>query len=160
MRLERSSPSPAGPWSGCAATTFSQSNKVPTGRLSQARMVLPYSRELAEVRRICFLIGRFWHNMNQLIQRKEHDSINVHPTIQTAQLQEDADTKESERRRVEEVKQREEARFEVQYVKWVCNHSETISEVMEVTERKVSVVDEYGDENWDAVQKEIASDTQ
>ena len=36
------------PFSGCAATTFSQSNKVPTGRLSQARMVLPYSRELAD----------------------------------------------------------------------------------------------------------------
>src|SRR5438552_4895730 len=48
MRLERSSPSPAGPWSGCAATSSSQSNKVPTARLSQARMVLPYSRELAD----------------------------------------------------------------------------------------------------------------
>jgi len=30
---------------------------------------------------------------------------------------------------------------------------------MEVTERKVSVVDEYGDENWDAVKKEIATVT-
>ncbi len=39
---------------------------------------------------------------------------------------------------------------------WPIRHKELLDRFLEITERKVSVLDDYGDENWDALPKEIA----
>src|SRR5215469_5282383 len=38
---------------------------------------------------------------------------------------------------------------------WPIRHRELMERFLEITERKVSFLDEYGDENWDALPKEI-----
>ena len=38
---------------------------------------------------------------------------------------------------------------------WPTRHRELMERFLEITERKVSFLDEYGDENWDALPKEI-----
>lgn len=37
----------------------------------------------------------------------------------------------------------------------VARHRVLIDKFLEITERKVRVVDDYGDENWEALDKEI-----
>jgi len=39
---------------------------------------------------------------------------------------------------------------------WPIRHKELLDRFLEITERKVLVLDDYGDENWDALPKEIA----
>lgn len=83
---------------------------------------------------------------------------------EAAGAQREMQRQESERRRLEETERREraeaqrredEAGSEARYVEWLHSHRDTIDRFMEITERKVSVVDEYGDENWDALDKEV-----
>src|SRR5712692_8127588 len=42
-----------------------------------------------------------------------------------------------------------------EYQKWRLQHSALLDKFLEITERKVSLLDDYGDENWDALPKEI-----
>ncbi len=41
--------------------------------------------------------------------------------------------------------------------KFLSKHKELIDKFFEITERKVSIIDDYGDENWDALNEEIQS---
>jgi HJR/Mrr/RecB family endonuclease len=56
------------------------------------------------------------------------------------------------RRREREVRQQQDKR-ELEVL--VAKHSELISQFYKITERKVSLLDEYGDENWKALPKEV-----
>src|SRR5712692_11378666 len=42
-----------------------------------------------------------------------------------------------------------------EYQEWRAEHSALVDKFLEITERKISLLDDYGDENWDALPKEI-----
>jgi Restriction endonuclease len=42
-----------------------------------------------------------------------------------------------------------------QYMKWLSHRQHLVERFLEIAERKVSLLDDYGDENWDALPKEI-----
>jgi len=42
-----------------------------------------------------------------------------------------------------------------QYRDWLSQHRALVNRFLEVAERKVSLLDDYGDENWDTLPKEI-----
>jgi hypothetical protein len=41
-----------------------------------------------------------------------------------------------------------------EYQSWRLQHSTLVDKFLEITERKVSLLDDYGDENWDALPKD------
>jgi HJR/Mrr/RecB family endonuclease len=51
--------------------------------------------------------------------------------------------------------QEESARRQRDIQEWLIRHKELLDRFLEITERKVSVWDDYGDENWDALPQEI-----
>ena len=51
--------------------------------------------------------------------------------------------------------QEESARKQRDIQEWPLRHRELLDRFLEITERKVSVLDDYGDENWDALHQEI-----
>jgi len=46
-------------------------------------------------------------------------------------------------------------RPEAEYEQWLSRHQSLVDKFLEVADRKVSTLDDYGDENWDALPKEI-----
>jgi HJR/Mrr/RecB family endonuclease len=51
--------------------------------------------------------------------------------------------------------QEESARRQRDIQEWPIRHKEWLGRFLEITDRKVSVLDDYGDENWDALRQEI-----
>lgn len=56
--------------------------------------------------------------------------------------------------RARSVRQQEEARRR-EYQAWRTRHGALVEKFLDIAERKVSLLDEYGDENWDILRKEI-----
>lgn len=70
-------------------------------------------------------------------------------------------TREQERLRREAYKEQERMREEEaetslrEYEQWRLQHTALVDKFLDITERKVSLLDDYGDENWDALPKEL-----
>lgn len=62
--------------------------------------------------------------------------------------------KKEEARKQEEARKRREAR-ELEYQPWRLENNALVNKFLEIAERKVSRLDDYGDENWDALPKEL-----
>ncbi len=63
-----------------------------------------------------------------------------------------------EQHRYAELRKREENKREPEheeYEQWLSRHQGLVKKFLEVADRKVSTLDDYGDENWDALPKEI-----
>jgi Restriction endonuclease len=70
-------------------------------------------------------------------------------------VRENAERKREEERH-ERIMQEIYARDRLQaYQKWRLQHSALVDKFLALTERKISLLDDYGDENWDVLPKEI-----
>jgi ATP-dependent exoDNAse (exonuclease V) beta subunit len=61
---------------------------------------------------------------------------------------------EQERLQAEAIESKREAN-EHEYKKWRVENNVLVNKFLEIAERKVSLLDEYGEENWDALRKEL-----
>jgi hypothetical protein len=59
------------------------------------------------------------------------------------------------RQQKQEEDQRARERRHGEYEQWLSRHQSLVDKFLEVADRKVSTLDDYGDENWDALPKEI-----
>jgi hypothetical protein len=55
----------------------------------------------------------------------------------------------------ERAEKEKEAAREAEYERFLAENKDLVDKFLEIAERKVSVLDDYGDENWDALPKEV-----
>jgi hypothetical protein len=67
------------------------------------------------------------------------------------QKQNDERRKRTEAERMRAIEERERVEREAEYESLLTKCRDLVGKFLEIAERKVSVLDDYGDENWDAL---------
>jgi hypothetical protein len=111
--------------------------------------LIPDSRKGAFVVALCHYCGQ---KVGWL--EKAHDSC-VRQYQQKAVQAEQARIQRQQKETHERLSRETEERTQREYQAWRLQHPALVDKFFEIAERKVSVLDDYGDENWDALPAEV-----
>jgi hypothetical protein len=93
----------------------------------------------------------------RLLVEQEHEQERIEKAREQVQLIQAQEAREERlnRRAREEEEQLNRQRELREYQEWRLQHGTLVDKFLEITERKVSLLDDYGDENWDALPREL-----